>query len=285
MASRVVASLHRLLEQLVSLLAAPLEPHEASHPSRITQRDARPVLTFGGCGMLYPYQLGVAQYVCERFDTSNVRCAGHSAGFAAALSCASGVPVDLHWDVLQAARKRWATRLLGFCLDSEAAWAAPYVQALAPYTGCILSAADNDRLALGYTRLRFSGLTLPLLFVGHTVCTRFASLVAFVHCVTLSQRVPPFYRVPGWLNGGWGIDGAFSADFTLLPGATREQTVTVSPHNLNADICPLTRLPLAWVFSLPDGERWEQLRCAGYADARRNEELFLSKGFAQRQST
>jgi len=71
--------------------------------------DTRPVLSFGGCAFLYPYQLGVAQYVVEHFhtDPAHVRCAAHSAGFAAAFTVAGGVPLAAHWEALQRARQHW----------------------------------------------------------------------------------------------------------------------------------------------------------------------------------
>ena len=69
-----------------------------------TGRDSRPVLSFGGCGFLYPYQLGVALFATQRLDAASIRCAGHSAGFAAALSVACGLPPEAHWDVLQVRR-------------------------------------------------------------------------------------------------------------------------------------------------------------------------------------
>lgn len=61
-----------------------------------------PILSFGGCGFMYPWQLGVAQFVADTFDCADVRCAGHSAGFAACLTVACGVPVEAHWHALQA---------------------------------------------------------------------------------------------------------------------------------------------------------------------------------------
>jgi len=72
--------------------------------------DTRPVLSFSGCGFLYPYQLGVAQYVSDHFhaDGGRVRCAAHSAGFAAAFTVAAGVPLSAHWEALQRARRHWA---------------------------------------------------------------------------------------------------------------------------------------------------------------------------------
>lgn len=244
--------------------------------------DRRPAVSFGGCGMLYPYQLGVAEYLCGEFHTADVRCAGHSAGFAAALCVAIRLPVDTHWRVLGAARQRWARRLLGFVADSEAAWMAPYIAALAPYEGAITSAAGDGRLCLGHTRLRGRALgKWPPMRAGHAVTCGFPSLAAFVHAVTVSQRCPPFYRSPGWLHGAWGLDGAFSAQFTHPPGVPDDMhhVVTVSPTNPLADIAPAVPFPPTWFCTLPTRERWDLLRARGFADAASKRGLLLARGF------
>lgn len=273
-----------LLRRVASLLALPLKPDERVFPPALhAAADSRPTVSFGGCGLLYPYQLGVVQYLRQEFDCSQVRCAGHSAGFASALSLATGVNAEAHWDVLCDARARWAQRPLSYCLDSEAAWMAPYVKALAPHEQEVVAAAADGRLALGHTRLRLrrrAAWRLPLLRVGHCVTAQFSSLTDFVHCVTVSQRIPPFYRAPGWREGGWGLDGALSASFTIPPGADAEKVVTVSPANRTATIRPAddARFPLTWFVQLPDEKRWELLRRRGYEDAAAARDKLIQKG-------
>ena len=288
--------------RVMALLVAPLKPHEVVHadvhghehghtdgaapalpapaPAAV---DLRPAVSFGGCGMLYPYQLGVCEYIVDTFDTGRVRAAGHSAGFAAALCVAIGLQTDLHWRVLVAAQARWATRLLGFVGDSEEAWMAPYVQALTHHEASICSAASEGRLVLGHTRVRARARgKWPPLRAGHAVTCRFHSLRAFVHAVTVSQRCPPFYRAPGWIHGAWGLDGAFSAQFTEPPGTDGSRLVTVSPTNPLADIAPAMPFPPHWFATLPDVERWSRLRAQGYADAAAKHDLFLARGFVLR---
>ena len=254
-----------------ALLVQPLHAHERVHTpasSRASsaaeldaldaEPDMRPVVSFGGCGFLSPYQLGAAAYIAERFDTSAMRCAGHSAGFASALTLAAGVPPEVHWEVLCAARRRWATRLLGPFLDHTRAWMAPYVDALAPYESAVVAAAADGRLALGYTRLVVTRRWPPLR-AGHALAAGFDSLKGFVHAVTVSQRCPPFYRSPGYIHGAWGLDGAFSAQFTTLG---QRQPATVSPTNPLADVAPRVPLPPHWFLTLPDAGRWAKLHQA-----------------------
>jgi hypothetical protein len=285
---------------VLALLVAPLKPDEVIHAltghtdgdvavngaaAPAPEVDARPAVSFGGCGMLYPYQLGVGEYIADTFDTRHVRTAGHSAGFAAALCVAIGVPTDLHWRVLCAAQARWTTRLMGFVGDSEEAWMAPYVAALAENEAAICSASSHGRLVLGHTRVRARTRgKWPPLRAGHAVTCRFHSLPAFVHAVTVSQRCPPFYRAPGWIHGAWGLDGAFSAQFTEPPGTPSDgcRLVTVSPTNPLADIAPAMPFPPHWFATLPDKERWDSLRAQGYADAAAKHDLFLARGFVLR---
>ena len=117
------AVLVALYSALAAALVAPLEAHERGPTPPVSPAassaslsafeeegedapcdDPRPAASFGGCGFLYPFQLGAAEYMAAAFDTSRVRFAGHSAGFASAVTLAAGVPAELHWRVLQAAR-------------------------------------------------------------------------------------------------------------------------------------------------------------------------------------
>lgn len=273
------------------LVVSPLEAGERFFPADAAPSrdafsrtaDARPTLSFGGCGMLYPYQLGVAEYVAEEFDVSCLRCAGHSAGFAAATTLAAAVPVATHAAVLAAARARWAARRAGFVADSTSAWMAPYLTGLAPHEGAVLAAAADGRLCLGHTRVAFAfGWGKPLLRGGHCVTSRFESLKAFVYTITVSQRCPPFYMNPGWLHGSWGFDGAFSSQFTLPPNCDASKLITVSPTNPLADVSPTSPFPPLWFASLPDAARWATLMAAGRADAAAARGALLAKGLRPR---
>ena len=95
---------------------------------------------------------------------------------------------------------------------------------------------------------------------AHPTQVGFSGVADFVYCVTVrhspalrlkhgrnhlsvclprhSQRIIPFYRRPGWINGAFGLDGALSASFTRPPDCRRHRVVTVSPANLMADIRP-----------------------------------------------
>jgi hypothetical protein len=259
-----------MLFTLLRAIVEPLREEErvsGDAPASAATLDGRTCVSFGGCGMLYPYQLGVVEYLLAAFECSSVRAAGHSAGFAAALCLAvPQVTTDTHARVLAAARERWRSRPLGFCLDSEAAWMAPYVSELGQLEEDVLAAAADGRLCLGHTRLR-AARGWRLLAAGHCATVRFASLRDFVHAVTVSQRCPPFYRSPGWRDGAWGLDGALSAAFTLPPRAQPGRTVTVSPTNRAATVRPAQPLPLAWFAQLPSAERWRELRRRGFEDA------------------
>ena len=294
------AVLVALYAALAAALVAPLEAHERGPTPPVSPAassaslsafeeegedapcdDPRPAASFGGCGFLYPFQLGAAEYIAAAFDTSRARFAGHSAGFASAVTLAAGVPAELHWRVLQAARARWASRVLGPFLDTTRAWMAPYRAALEPHEAAILAAAADGRLSLGYTRLVWTR-SWPPARAGHGVACSFDSLAAFVYAVTVSQRCVPFYRSPGWLHGAWGLDGAFSAQFTVPPGSAAARCVTVSPTNPLADVAPAQPLPPHWFLTLPDATRWERLRQMGFEAARAKHDLFAARGFVPR---
>lgn len=296
------AVLVALYSALAAALVAPLEAHERGPTPPVSPaassaslsafagedegdnepcEDPRPTASFGGCGFLYPFQLGAAQYMAQAFDTAQARFAGHSAGFASAVTLAAGVPAQLHWRVLQAARARWASRLLGPFLDATRAWMAPYCAALEPHEAAILAAAAEGRLVLGYTRIVWTRRWPPAR-AGHGVACSFDSLSQFVYTVTVSQRCVPFYRSPGWLHGAWGLDGAFSAQFTMPPGCNASRCVTVSPTNPLADVAPAEPLPPHWFLTLPDAARWERLRQLGFEAAQAKHDLFVARGFVPR---
>ena len=262
----------RLLALLSALLAHVVAPLADAQPAT----DPRPAVSFAGCGFLYPYQLGVAAHLAAHYDLSQLRCAGHSAGFAAALTLAAGVPPSAHWAVLQVAQARWAARLCGPFLDSTRAWMAPYLAALQACEAAIAEAGAAGRLCLGYSRLEFGPRWR--LRGGHATTAAFPTLRAFVYAVTLSQRCPPFYTRPGYLAGGWGLDGALTAAFTLPPGCAAARCVTVSPTNTSADVCPATPLPLAWFFTPPDAARWALLLEMGARDAAAARATLVGKG-------
>jgi hypothetical protein len=295
LARALAAAFFALYAAAAALLVRPLAPHERVHRGGgkndedaedalcdTPPHDPRPVVSFGGCGFLYPYQLGAAEYIAAEFDTSSLRTAGHSAGFASCLTLAAGVPSSVHWRVLCAARERWAGRRLGPFLDATRAWMAPYTAALASHEADIVAAAAEGRFVIGYTRVALTRAWPPLR-AGHAVKVGFGSVRELVYAITVSQRCVPFYRSPGWLHGAWGLDGAFSAQFTTPPGAARERCVTVSPTNPLADVAPCPPLPPAWFLTLPDAARWEALRQRGYADAHAARAVLLQRGLTPRR--
>jgi hypothetical protein len=293
----LAAAFFALYAAVAALLVRPLAAHERVHrtaddrntileaapasaappPPHDHDDDPRPVVSFGGCGFLYPYQLGAAE-----FDTAHLRTAGHSAGFASCLTLAAGVPSSVHWHVLLAARARWSGRRLGPFLDATRAWMAPYTSALAPHEASVVAAAADGRFCIGYTRLALTR-SWPPLRAGHAVKCCFRSVRELVYTITVSQRCMPFYRSPGWLHGAWGLDGAFSAQFTLPPGACAARCVTVSPTNPLADVAPCPPLPPSWFLTLPDAARWEALRARGYEDARAARAVLLRRGLMPRR--
>ena len=228
------------------------------------------MISFSGCAFAYPYQLGAAKYITTHFrcdHTSGVRCAAHSAGFAAAFTVSAGVPLSAHWEALQLARRHWHGRLLGPLACSTRSWMEPYMRVLKPHASNLVAASQRGALALGYTRIEWrsgddgdgadpgpsrrwrwrwrwrhllawwgwwrpAGVGVaqpppPVVTVSarHDVVTGVDTLKELAYAVTLSQRILPFYRTPGRWRGAVGLDGAFSASYTVPPtGTTRNCT-------------------------------------------------------------
>lgn len=219
-----------------------------------------PCLTFSGGAFLYPWQLGVAKYAAEAFDMTEAICAAHSAGFAAALTASAGVPVEVHKGALEDARAAFAQRWLGPFFYSTRNWMSHYLGALKPYESDLLRSAQSGRVVLGYTEASVEFLRpWKLGFLRHARHARFSSLKELVYVVTLSQRIPPFYRGPGRspTSNRPAIDGAISAKFTLPVGQDRSRCVP--PDNQCrlevASVPPITGSPSVLV---------RGAGCAGY---------------------
>jgi len=62
---------------------------------------APPLIFFESSGLFFPYYLGVAEHVCEHYDTDHVICAGVSGGYAAASTIALGLHTEMHWAAIE----------------------------------------------------------------------------------------------------------------------------------------------------------------------------------------
>lgn len=307
-----------------------------------------PVISFSGCAFAYPYQLGVARYISEHFHAdaaSGVRCAAHSAGFAAAFTLAADVPVSAHWEALQRARGHWRGRLFGPLACSTRSWMAPYLRVLEPHAAALVVASKRGAIALGYTRVEWTrtgrpempggrqgdpeqkggqerkdkepqglghggwgavrGWDLRALWrriggitVRHDVITGIETLKELAYAVTLSQRILPFYRTPGTWKGALGLDGCFSAAYTIpasspssCDGAPVNITsrpagvriVRVSPC-LPGDVSPAWSPPWYAYIKPPSREEWECMVEAGEADAAAARETLIRAGLKLRTS-
>eukprot|EP00854_Cymbomonas_tetramitiformis_P001177 gene1177-1745_t len=97
-----------------------------------------PSVSFSGCAFMYPYHLGVANYIAEHFDVSDLRSAGASGGFTGAVTLAADVTEEEHWECLQTAKELWASRLLGPFLIQTKEWMAPYYHVLLKHESALL---------------------------------------------------------------------------------------------------------------------------------------------------
>ncbi|KAK3255582.1 hypothetical protein CYMTET_35240 [Cymbomonas tetramitiformis] len=231
---------------------------------------------------MYPYHLGVANYIAEHFDVSDLRSAGASGGFTGAVTLAADVTEEEHWECLQTAKELWASRLLGPFLIQTKEWMAPYYHVLLKHESALLEAQRDGRITIGVTTIFPRESKWPL---AHKRIDTFSSVKEFAYTVTCSQRILPFYRLPGKIEGQWTVDGGLSSLFTFPKGADPRSIVRVAPWGFwpLSDIHPSFPYAFYRFFMPPSRKDWEAFVSNGYDDARRNHHVFINKGFRPRQ--
>ena len=89
--------------------------------------------------------------------------------------------------------------------------------------------------------LRYVGVTDMSVFPPECVAlTDAISLEESLYWTTLSMRIFPFFRYPGWFRNMFVVDGFFSAIWCTPPNVSDpDRLIRVSPFPLpQADVCP-----------------------------------------------
>ena len=162
------------------------------------------VVWFDSSGLLLPYHIGVAEYLSERYCSTNICCVGISGGYAPASTLIMGVSAEEHWQAVQTLRrlgqKRW---LSSFFFSSSEMIHHGYLPQLQPSERETLSKLAGDRMWIGASEI----WPMP----GRQVWThRYQSSKHVCHACTCSMRTPPILRLPGRVDGALVVDGALA---------------------------------------------------------------------------
>ena len=223
-------------------------------------------ICFRGSGLLLIYHIGVAAHLQEHYDLSTTRIAGTSGGSIVAGLLAAGVPMkealDLHLKMAAMAN----TRIHGPFFDSLSILM-ERVKALLPDDETV-AARCTGRLRLALTQFPFMDARLVESFPTRDLLAR--SIVSSMNLPLFLSPVPP-------IDGNYYIDGALT-----LSGENPvfdDDTVTVSPVYMKADIHPVQK-PSLYYFVFPGDEFFTQeMFRQGYEDAAKARATLMGRGF------
>jgi hypothetical protein len=153
---------------------------------------------------------------------------------------------------------------------------------MAPYRR--LLEGDGDRYQLSRERLQRRvangsvGIGVAVLpSFQLKVLTQFDTIKDFCYAITCSERIFPFYRRPGYINGHYVVDGALAAPFVYLSDPVN--TVTISPWtDSGADITPQQSFRFMQMIRPPTTSGFISQFQQGYCDTDRAQSVLIAKG-------
>jgi hypothetical protein len=242
--------------------------------------DPRPTLMFSGAASLFSYYGGVQYYLYHHFDLSKCRCTGISMGCTVAQAITLNMtPQQMFEITLEWAAMIWNRPLKCFLMTWKD-WANVGLE-------CCAKFGITDEKVLSYlnTGTAYVGVTDISVFPPQQIAlTDAQSLEESLYWTTLSMRIFPFYRYPGWYKGMLIVDGFFSAIWCTPPNADESKLIRVCPFTIpGTDICPT----LAESFSAYDvmysrtkEQMWWQME-VGYRACERAHKGLVAKGLVE----
>jgi hypothetical protein len=230
----------------------------------------RPSICFQGSGCVLVYHIGVARYVEDHFDCSDVCFLGASGGAIIAAMMA----LDLGMDFAQKENIRvakfsrtWPFGPFGRILDDVAQ---AFETHLATWDDTkVESHLAGGRLVLSMTHMLTGAARLML----HYPTKRHV-----IDSVWCSMNLPiflcPFRRV----EGEYFLDGGLTNNAPVLDC----HTIRVSPTDRSADVRPAVGPSLKEFLVPGDEDYMEYMHDEGYADAARVHDVFVEHGFRPR---
>ena len=236
-----------------------------------------PLVSFGGCGMLFGFHAGAAEFLVERFESEDVTALGRSAGCLAAMGLAIGSPRLVLEPFCVEARRAWEQDAGRGFLRASAQWKRTAVELLSPHRERLAAADVRGRLLVSVAVLSCGGLR-PV-----TLRSPFGSLEDVVTAACGSCCLWPFFRcpflrVPGCR--GLVMDGSFAAPAAEAQ-ARRKVLVSVWASG-EAAIRPPVDFCARDFLVPPDAARWQELMRLGHAAALAGAPLCVQAGLRPR---
>jgi hypothetical protein len=213
------------------------------------------VIIFGAGGGYWPYYLGVAKFIKENYDLSNVTVVGTSAGALAALSLSQQVEVDCTMDNALKLTSRLSTYMLGIFSCN---WNFFYRDLIIDNLPDTISTDIPTFIAV--SRISWYGLQKKYFKCG---TNGFAIADAAITSCWLPFLTAPFFQPLYQIGSNWFVDGYWSGK----DKCDRANTIVIYPNTF-------ARLPLSTYWLWLDSEYNKQLYKLGYTHASEKRNVF-----------
>jgi hypothetical protein len=230
----------------------------------VKKMNTRPSISFSGCGVRFHFYGGVAEYVSDHFDTSNIDILCVSGGVYAATILAVGRKMtdwcDRDW---QECYNYWTRRSFYMFLDTDEF----HRKMWRSYLPTDAHHICTDRLHITVSRLGFYG------FYEDRIST-YASNEELIDAIIGTIHIPGLFRSILVVGGRYAFDGCYS---NLMP-RTSAKTLLVKLFG-RAHIDYSNKLSIWKLISIVSPKDTNCLIREGYDIASRKHQTFLDCGF------
>jgi predicted acylesterase/phospholipase RssA len=216
-------------------------------------------VSFGGAGWKVFYLIGVAKALQElNNNIHNLTFSGSSVGGFVALSVLCNVPAETIFNEVKQLKLIQLSHINPFKkIYTKNSTKSYFKKLIAP----IIMDTHFSRLALSTTRFNYWFLRPTLIMKKN-----FKSINHIDECIHRSMYIPfimgytPFYCKKLY------FDGALMCNQPYFDTTKKEQTLTISLSNPNADIYPSVEIPFFWFLLCPKEEYFDYMYNLGYND-------------------
>lgn len=217
-------------------------------------------ISFGGAGWKLFYLIGVAKALQElNNNIHNLTFSGSSVGGFVALSVLCNVPAETIFNEVKQLKLFQLSHINPFKkIYTKNSTKTYFKKVIAP----IIMDTHFSRLALSTTRFNFWDLLHPTLIMK----TNFKSAEHVDECLHRSMYIPFIMGYTPFYCNKLYFDGGLICEQPYFDTTKKEQTLTISLSNPNADIYPSAVIPFSWFVLCPKEEYFDYMYKLGYDD-------------------
>ncbi len=233
---------------------------KSNHDQKIYKRiDQIRSISFGGAGWKVFYLIGVVKALQElNNNIDNLTFSGSSAGGFVALSILCNIPAETTFNELKKLKLIQLSHINPFRKIYTKNTGKIYFD---KYIAPVINHTHFSRLSLSTTRFNYWSL-YPTLIMK----TNFKSVNHLEESIYRSMYIPlmmgytPFYCKKLYFDGGLVCNQPY------FDQTSKEDTLTISVSDPNADIYPSDNIPFYWLVICPKEEYFDYMYKLGYND-------------------